>query len=350
MHERIFKLLKSIPKKSIFYISNPSDIFYFSGFSGTFARIIAKQKRAYFITDYRYEKVAANLGLQKKYGLIITKNPPKDTEALLSGSNTVLMSRKTTIDEYFFIKKTVKNVEFSELAGEQRMIKDEEEIRLIKESVRISEKGIGHMLDIIKEGISEKDLATELEYFAKKQGAQDMSFPPIIAFGRNSNSPHHITSSKKLKKGDIILMDMGVKYRGYCSDLTRIIAFGIIEPHLKEVKKSYNPVKEAKKISVDLYRIGVFINKAEEKARGFLAKHGLERYFTHSLGHSLGIDIHEPPSCSLKEKGVFKKGMVLTCEPGIYLKDYGIRIEDDYLVTENGPEKLGKMKDDLIIM
>ena len=109
-------------------------------------------------------------------------------------------------------------------------------------------------------------------------------------------------------------------------------------------------MQEAKKISLDLYRIGIFINKAEQKAREFLKKYGLERFFTHSLGHSLGIDIHELPACNLKENTGFKKGMVLTCEPGIYLKNYGIRIEDDYLITNNGPEKLGKMNDDFIVI
>jgi Xaa-Pro aminopeptidase len=203
----------------------------------------------------------------------------------------------------------------------------------------------------LKEGVTEKDLSAEFEYYVRKAGAEGVSFSTIIAFNENAAVPHHGTSDTKLKPGSMVLMDSGVRYKGYCSDLTRVMAFGIIKNRFKDLQNHYNIVQNAKKTGVEYYKAGNIIKEADKKAREYLAEQGLEQYFTHSLGHSLGIDIHEPPGVSHKEELKFEPGMVLTCEPGLYFTGkYGIRIEDDYLITDNTPQKLGKLSDSLIIV
>lgn len=351
MKSRIKRLEASVKKENAFYVSNPSDVFYLSGFSGTFGRIVALPKKSYFITDPRYGAAVKKSGIDKNFEIVITKNFKQDLKKLLSKTKTILLSASTGLQDYLYLKET-KKVVINTAVMNMRSIKDKEEILLIKKAVAINESGLLHIASILKPGVSEKDLCLEFDYFTRKNGADALSFDPIIAFGPASAVPHHKTSGAKLKKNTFILVDAGVKYKGYCSDLTRCMCFGIIQTHLKEVKKHYNIVRSAKEAGANAYKSGSLIRQADAKARFFLKKNnGLDRFFTHSLGHAMGIDVHEPPAVNAKEKARFKPGMVLSCEPGIYMDGkYGIRIEDDYLITEKGPEKLGKLNDGLIIV
>jgi Xaa-Pro aminopeptidase len=350
MKSRIKRLSSFIGNKTAYYVSNPSDVFYLSGFSGTFGRIICGQKKSFFITDPRYGAAVRKSGIEKNFDIVITKNFKADVKKLLSKTRTVYLGNQTGLSDYLFIRES-NRVEISDAVGRMRMIKDKEEILLIKKAVSINEAALRHMVSILKPGIREKDLALEFEYFARKNGADSLSFEPIIAFDAGSAVPHHKTSGARLKKNAYILADTGVRYKGYCSDLTRCICFGIIHTRLADIQKHYNIVKSAKKAGSEAYKSGSYIRLADAKARICLKKQGkLDRLFTHSLGHGMGIDIHEPPSVNAKEKARFLPGMVLSCEPGIYMEGrYGIRIEDDYLVTDKGPEKLGNLSDGLII-
>ena len=351
MKSRISRLSSLIKKSGAFYVSSPSDVFYLSGFCGTFARIIAHKKRSFFITDSRYKGEVKKLGLERDFDIVITKSLRDDTKKILSKTDTVMMGSSTSLVDYLFIKET-KKTQVSGMISDMRMIKDAGEIRLIKKAVSINEAGILHIASIIRPGVTEKDLSLEFEYYVRTHGADSLSFDPIIAFGPASAVPHHKTSNAKLKKNTLILMDCGVKYKGYCSDLTRCISFGIMHTLFKDVEKRYNMVKSAKQAGFGEYKSGAFVRLADAKARFSLKKQGnLDKLFTHSLGHGIGIDIHEPPAVNAKDKGRFRPGMVLSCEPGIYMEGrYGIRIEDDYLITEKGPKKLGKLSDALIII
>jgi Xaa-Pro aminopeptidase len=350
MKTRVESLMSLCGKNSAFYISGASDIFYLSGFSGTFAKIIMNKKNAFFMTDPRYAGAAQKLKIDSAFRVIVTRDPKQDTKKLLSGFDTILLDRNTGLQEYLFLKTMGKTLKFDDRLASMRMIKNAAEISLIKKAVSINEAGIRRVASILKPGVSEKDLALEFEYHTRKLGADSVSFPPIIAFNANSAVPHHATSAARLRKNTFILIDSGVKYRGYCSDLTRCVCFGIIEPRLKGIQKQYNIVRNARAAAVSAYKNGSLIRQADAKTRLFLRKNGLAARFTHSLGHGIGIDVHEPPFVNAREKIRFTPGMVATCEPGVYFEGrYGIRIEDDYLITRSGPEKLGRLSDALMI-
>jgi Xaa-Pro aminopeptidase len=349
MSLRIQKIQKNLKNGDSYYIAGSSDIFYLSGFSGTSAKIVIKNDSTYFITDMRYEGMVEKLGINRNFQPVITKNYLKDIKKCLSRSNYVNITRSTPLNDYINLQKSGKRLKFSGLIMDLRMIKSPDEIENIKKAARINEKAISNLVKRIRCGVTESDISAEFEYYVKCNGAEGTSFSSIIAFDENSAIPHSMVSDRKLKTGSLILLDTGVKYGGYCSDLTRVVGFGIIDTRYKEILKNYGIVRKAKEIGVSYYIEGGLIKNAELKVREYLTKHGLEQYFTHSLGHSIGIDVHEPPSVNTKEKKRFKNGMVFTCEPGVYFPGkYGIRIEDDYLITEKGAEKLNGTSDALI--
>ncbi|HRU39129.1 MAG TPA: Xaa-Pro peptidase family protein [Candidatus Goldiibacteriota bacterium] len=350
MKDRISRLSARVNPAEFFFVSNPADIFYLSGFSGTFARIAVTQKESFFITDSRYREEVEKSPIPSSFCVVITKNLMKDLKKITSARRKALLPASTSLKEYLSIREFAGISISSELA-EMRAIKDSDEISLIRKAVEINELSLMHAVSVLRPGISEKDLSLEFEYFARKHGADSVSFSPIVAFDSGSAVPHHKTSGIKLAKPGFILIDAGVRHKGYCSDLTRCVSFGIIGARFKEVQKHYKTVQEAKSEAVKAYKNGCFIREADLAARICLKKKGgFDRLFTHSLGHGMGIEVHEPPYVNSRQKKKFREGMIFTCEPGIYMEGrLGIRIEDDYLITPKGPEKLGKLPDGLII-
>ena len=216
-----------------------------------------------------------------------------------------------------------------------RKVKDGEEIKRIKKAADITEKSYLFVLDLIKEGVTEKEIADELIYRMRKNGAEDIAFDPIVAFGANTSKPHHLYGNKKLKNNDVITIDMGAKYNGYCSDMTRSFVFG--NKIDAEYKKIHAAVSDAQKAALDFLKAGVSGIAADAAARDLLESRGYGDYFTHSCGHSVGIEIHENPGLTKKSEEAFKAGNIVTVEPGVYIeKKFGVRIEDMVLVTDNG--------------
>ncbi|SPN73925.1 Uncharacterized peptidase SA1530,aminopeptidase,Xaa-Pro aminopeptidase,methionine aminopeptidase, type I,Metallopeptidase family M24 [Chlamydia serpentis] len=212
-----------------------------------------------------------------------------------------------------------------------RSIKSPEEIRRMQEAASLGSAGYDYVLTLLKEGVTEKELVKKLRVFWAEAGAEGPSFPPIIAFGENSAFPHSIPTDRPLRKGDIVLIDIGVLLNGYCSDMTRMTALGMPDPKLME---SYPIVVEAQKRAVALCKEGVLWGDVHAEAVCVLEEHNLGSYFVHGIGHGVGRNIHEYP-CSPKGSLVkLESGMTITVEPGIYFPGVGgIRIEDTLCIN-----------------
>lgn len=221
--------------------------------------------------------------------------------------------------------------------GAQRIIKDETEIKLIKKSCKIASQAAGYAKKIIRPGMTEEQVSCKIEEFFARNGARP-SFLPIVASGPNSASPHNVCSNRKLKKNDIILLDIGCIYKGYSSDLTRTFFLGKINDLALSV---YNMVDEAYLKALSAVRDGVKASEIDMAARRVISGYGYGRQFIHSVGHGVGIEVHEPPRLSKSDETVLRAGMVVTVEPGIYIPGkFGVRIENTILITGKGIEVL----------
>ncbi len=226
-----------------------------------------------------------------------------------------------------------------------RSIKDEYEIEIIKKAIKISEKCLENVLNIVKPGVREVEISSQLCKIAIEHDSW-FAFKPIVASGPNSAYPHHVTGLRKIENQDVVIIDFGVRYRCYCSDITRTIFVG--NPP-KDFRDTYLAVLEAHNEGVRNAKDGVRASEVDKAVRNVLREYGLDKYFIHSTGHGIGIECHEPPSISSISEDVLKSGNIITIEPGVYIKSrYGIRIEDDYLIRENSCIRLTRIPQLLI--
>lgn len=221
---------------------------------------------------------------------------------------------------------------------ELRMIKSDDEIARIRRSVQTNSRAFEQTVSRLRSGMTERDLAAELEYRMRRLGAEKPSFETIVAVGRRSALPHAQPGSDRLNSGGLVVVDMGAVQDGYCSDMTRMLHIG--RPDAK-VKRAYRAVLEAQLAAVATVRAGVSTVRVDRAARDVLKGYGLEQAFIHSTGHGLGLEIHEPPRIGKRDKRLLAAGMAITIEPGVYLEGWGgIRIEDTVFVTPKGCEIL----------
>lgn len=326
-------------------ISNAANIFYLTGYSNFSSEerecyLIITSKKKYLLTDGRYIEAVRKQVLRFEI-LEITQefSYTKAFEHIFkkhSLKNIGVEESNLRVDEYKKIKKAfkkVKNIDLKPL----RILKDEKEIEDIHKACKVADKAVGHILNFFRTGVSEIEVAWEFEKFIKENGGE-LSFKTIIAFGENAAIPHHQTGNKKLKKGDLVLIDCGAKVNGYCSDMTRTYVF---EKPSYEQKLIHQTVLDAQQKAIEY--IGQQLKKGEEAsgveadkvAREYIKKEGFSPY-SHGLGHGTGILIHEPPSLSPKSKDSLKEGMVFSIEPGIYISGFGgVRIEDLFVIKNN---------------
>ncbi|WP_079507519.1 M24 family metallopeptidase [Mesobacillus jeotgali] len=245
-----------------------------------------------------------------------------------------------------FPNTRIKNLD-PKLTG-MRMIKRPEEIKKLKTAATYADYAINIGIDALKEGVTELEVLAEIEYKLKKAGIRELSFSPMVLFGNNSSKPHGETGENQLKSGDTVIFDLGVKYEGYCSDITRTVIFKELKD---EVKKMYETVLKANASALKECKPGNRIRNIDSAARHEISANGYGPYFPHRIGHGLGINIHEEPSLHSENENSLKTGMVLTVEPGIYIPGLGgIRIEDDVVITDNGCEVLTKFPKDLQVV
>jgi len=222
-----------------------------------------------------------------------------------------------------------------------RMVKDAEELARIRAAVSLGAGLFDRAMKVMRTGVKEAEVAAEMEFAARRAGAEEMSFPTIIASGARSALPHGRASEQTIKPGGFVVCDFGVILRGYCSDQTRTVWVGDGSQAPEDARGAYEAVREAQQAAVDAVRPGIAVGEVDEAARKVLRKGGLWRYFTHSTGHGVGLEIHEAPRVANGQKEVLQPGMVITIEPGVYFPGkWGVRIEDMVAVTAGGCEVL----------
>lgn len=313
--------------------------FYLTGFSSSFGVVVTDSLGTTFYTDSRYLE-AAEKSLSER-GITVKEYPRgvKLKELLKQYKTLAVPFNRITADEYIAFNEGGYSLVDSAAAFKSAMaVKTEEEIKNITLACNATDRAFNSLLGEIKEGMTENEVAALLEYLMRMNGASGTSFATICAFGANGSVPHHETGNCKLKFGDAVLIDFGCKINGYCSDCTRTFLFGDDKKHGR-FKEIYAHVLEAHKLVKEKFRAGMTGKQGDAIARDYLAQYDLAKYFTHSLGHSLGVNIHEAPNLTPTDESVFSDGMVFSDEPGVYLTgELGIRIEDT--VTLSG----GKVK------
>ncbi len=325
-------------------LTSPHNLRYFTGFSGgEGVALIGKDGRFLFV-DSRYteaaEKEAKDVTvIEFGGGTRNQKIGEKMTE--FSIRNLGFEDEEMSVAEYHAMKEVFPSVTWQgcskELSG-LRMVKTEEELRHLRIAERIGVDAYLAVLPQIKVGMTENELAAELEYQMRKRGAEGTSFETIAISGKKTSMPHGKPGEKKLESGDFITMDFGCRYQGYCSDMTRTVVLG---KATEEQKKIYGIVMDAQEAGLSVIRAGISGQEADSVARKVIEDAGYGKYFGHSLGHGVGLLIHEQPTLSPLSKTVLQPGMVVTCEPGIYVPEFGgVRIEDMVVVTRDGCENL----------
>lgn len=337
-------------KKGAYLITDENTRLYFCGFRATEGFVLFIDEDKYFFVDRRYYYAAKNR--LKGSGFNVVDGVFKDmTQLLIDRGVTELFVdyTKTTLD--FAQQLTLcgfKLADCHDEVKEARIVKTERELKLIKRACVIAEKAFKATLPEIKEGITESEVAAILEGNFKKFGAEKPSFDTIIAFGPNSAVPHHETGATKLKVGDVVLMDFGCLYKGYCSDITRTMFFG--KP-TKEFKAVYNAVKESHEAAHDGIREGMSGIACDGIARNYLKEKGYDKFFTHSLGHGIGVDIHEDPYLSPKGERSIVENNVFSIEPGVYLDGkFGVRIENTCTLRGGKVESLVSLSKELKVL
>jgi Xaa-Pro aminopeptidase len=333
-------------------VTNPYNRRYITGFTGTAGVAVISRDKAVFITDFRYVEQASK---QVQGFEIVQHTGPIVEEA--ANQIARLGIQKLGFEQEDVSYATFKAYESavkaelvptSYVIEKLRLIKSESEIKILKEAAEIADAAFEHILSFIRPGVKEIDVANELEFFMRKQGATSSSFDIIVASGHRSALPHGVATEKVIEKGELVTLDFGAYYKGYCSDITRTIAVGAISDELKTI---YDIVLQAQLRGMSGIKPGMTGKEADALTRDYISEKGYGEYFGHSTGHGIGLEIHEGPALSVRSDVVLAPGMVVTVEPGIYIPGLGgVRIEDDTVVTENGNESLTHSPKELIIL
>ena len=336
-------------------IVSPENRRYFTSFDSSDGYLLVSKTEAVFITDSRYIEAAkknitdCKVRLQskniKQLAAIFNKMGVKKIGIEASRTTVAnLEAFKNKLQGFEFVTDDSLDTYISALRSQKSFT----EVELIKSAQAIAEEALAHTLPLIKEGVSEKDIQLELDYYMLRNGAEALSFETIAVAGKNSSMPHGVPSDYKIKNGDFITMDFGAVVGGYHSDMTRTVALGFAT---NEMKKVYKTVLNAQQAGTDTIKAGAKCSDADKAARDYISKAGYGKYFGHNLGHGVGVEIHEFPYLSRKCKSVLRPGNIVTSEPGIYIPDkFGVRIEDMILVTEGGNVNLTKADKRLIVL
>ncbi|MGB2602568.1 MAG: Xaa-Pro peptidase family protein [Candidatus Sulfotelmatobacter sp.] len=343
-------------------VSHLPNIRYLCGFTGSTGFLLVGETGNVFFSDARYTRQAheevkgAKVVISRKAALTSVgewigarrqKKRSKGWTLGIEAEHLTLADRKRLAD---LLPSGLRLRNAPALVERARTVKDENELDLIRAAVRLGASLFERALEVLRAGIKETEVAAEMEYAARRAGAEAMSFPTIIASGVRSAFPHGRATPQPVAPGGFVVCDFGVILAGYCSDQTRTVwVGGSSNANGKEARQAYESVREAQEAAIAVVRPTVSFAEVDSAARKVLRKAGLGRYFTHSTGHGVGLEIHELPRIAAGQKETLEPGMVITIEPGIYFPGrWGVRIEDMVAVNENGCEVLTPTRKDFL--
>lgn len=328
---------------------------YLAEFRSSAGTLIVTEDDALFIIDFRYIEVAGKT--VKGATVVLQENNlnRQIAEYLASkGIKKILVEDEMSVGRYGRLKSAMPEIGFvadgrlSAAVKKLRAVKEPKEIDAIKAAQAITDSAFEYICTFIKPGVTEREIAAELEYFMRKNGADGLAFDTIAVSGKNTSMPHGVPGDKKVEAGDFVTMDYGAKKDGYCSDMTRTVAVGHATD---EMKKVYETVLKAHLSAREQARAGMTGQALDAIARDIIYGAGYEGKFGHGLGHSLGLEVHEDPRASALYTGMLESGVIMTIEPGIYLPgDFGVRIENMIVLGNDGSENLTGSPTDLIIL
>lgn len=332
-------------------VTGQNNIYYLTNFWGTNATVFITKNRRLFLTDSRYTLIAK----QSVHGfdIIESKDPLKDIVKLIEADKleTIGFDNQVSFAYYQGLQTIFEGYTLSpqnNFMEELRMIKDDKELATIRKACSISDRAFTDVLDFIKPGqTTELQVANFLDFRMREYGASGTSFESIIASGYRSAMPHGVASEKVIQSGETLTMDFGCYYKHYVSDMTRTIHIGDTTDEEREI---YDIVLRSNQALIDAAKAGMTRRDYDKVARDVIVEAGYGSHFTHGIGHGIGLDIHEIPYFGNSDETI-EAGMVLTDEPGVYLADkYGVRIEDDIIITENGCELITLAPKELIVL
>ncbi|KYG57958.1 M24 family metallopeptidase [Planococcus maritimus] len=351
---KLTKLREQMQKQELdsLLVTNPYNLRFITGFTGTAGLALITPNDAWFITDFRYTEQAGEQ--VKEFKVVQAQKGLLDEVARIVQEAAVerlafeqdYMTFATYSQYQDKLSATLEPV--SGLIEQLRMVKAPEEIDVLKAAAKIADDAFEHICTYIKPGMTELQVSNELEFFMRSQGATSSSFDIIVASGLRSALPHGVASDKKIEQGDLITLDFGALYQGYVSDITRTVAVGEPSDKLKEI---YKIVLDSQVLALEKIKPGMTGIEADAIARDYIKSKGYGEAFGHSTGHGIGLEVHEGPGLSFRSETVLEPNMAVTVEPGIYLPGIGgVRIEDDILITETGNERLTHSSKELRIL
>lgn len=354
MKFHIEQLRSLLNEDTAILITSAPSRFYFSGFRSSDGIILITLKSAVLFIDFRYFEKAKNT--INHIDVVLANNTYDQIKKILSQesikkvyveNDNLNYNEHKRISSRLGLELSDDNV-LCEKIRNLRSIKSEREISYIKEAQRFTDETFSYIVQRIREGVSEREIMLDMEFYMRRLGSEGISFDFIVVSGKNSSLPHGVPTDKLIEKGDFITMDFGAVYNGYRSDMTRTVAVGMVSDEQRTV---YNTVLEAQDAALRAIKPGIICREIDKISRDIIYDKGYEGCFGHGLGHSVGLQVHEYPSFNTRCEEILKPGMIMTVEPGIYLEGkFGVRIEDMVVVTDNGHENLTHSRKDLIIL
>ena len=346
---RLFKLRNQLKEQEGILVSDPKNCFYFSGINSSNIHLYITHEKAYLLTDFRYETAAKEN--EAGFTVVTEGSLVSKLKQLMTESTVYIEQQFLTVHFYKMLLDHFPDTDFPNVKSmimDIRLIKDASELFKLQQAQRIADNAYLTMLTFVKEGVTEQELKAELEYQMAKLGAQKTSFDTIILFGDHAAMPHGEPSHRKLEAGDALLCDFGCVYEGYCSDVTRTSFFGKVSD---KARHAYETVLTAHNLAKDFIGVGKACADADKIARDYIEGKGYKGVFGHSLGHGVGVKIHEHPTVGTNSTEIFENGMVFSDEPGIYLPgEFGIRIEDTLYLEDGVIHSTTKLDKELTIL